>query len=56
MLDIFDECGVNIVHIRRSRISTAERTLYIKAKMTQTKRRALSEILVAEKGVIAFDA
>lgn len=55
VLDIFDECGVKIVHIRRSRVSTAERTLHIKAKMTQAKRRALSDILVAEKGVIAFD-
>ena len=55
VLDIFDECGIKIVHIRRSRVSTSERTLHIKAKMTQAKRRALSEILVAEKGVIAFD-
>lgn len=56
ILDIFDECGVKIVHIRRSRLDKAERTIYVKAKMTPAKRQALSEILVAEKGVIAFDA
>lgn len=56
ILDIFDECKIKIVQIRRSRVTTAERTVYIKAKMTPAKRQALSEILVAEKGVIAFDA
>lgn len=55
VLDIFDECKVSVVHVRRSRVSTAERTLHIKAKMTKAKRRALSEILVAEKGIISFD-
>ncbi|MCA9354179.1 MAG: MgtC/SapB family protein [Candidatus Kaiserbacteria bacterium] len=56
ILDIFDECGVQVVHIRRSRTSASERTVYIKAKMTPAKRQALSEILVSEKGVLAFDA
>jgi putative Mg2+ transporter-C (MgtC) family protein len=56
VLDIFDECKVKIVQIRRSRVATTERTLHIKAKMTPARRKELSEILVAEKGVIAFDA
>ncbi|MCA9362326.1 MgtC/SapB family protein [Candidatus Kaiserbacteria bacterium] len=56
ILDIFDECKIQIVHIHRSRVSSSERTLYIKAKTTPAKRQALSEILVAEKGVVAFDA
>ena len=54
VLDIFDECGIKVVHIRRSRVDKAERTLHIKAKMTRDKRQALSEILVSEKGVISF--
>lgn len=56
VLDIFDECGIKVVQIRRSRSNTGERTLHIKSKMTPAKRQALSEILVAEKGVITFDA
>lgn len=56
ILDIFDECGIKIVHVHRSRTSTTERTIHIKAKMTPAKRQALSEILVAEKGVIGFTA
>jgi hypothetical protein len=45
-----------VVHIRRSRADKSERTLYIKAKMTPDKRKALSEILVSEKTILAFDA
>lgn len=56
VLDIFDECGVKVVHIRRSRSDKTERTIFVKAKMTPAKRQALSEILAAEKGIIAFDA
>ena len=56
VLDIFDECGIKVVHIHRTRTANTERTIHIKAKMTSAKRRALSEILVAEKGVLAFDA
>jgi len=54
ILDIFDECGIKIVHIRRSRIVKGERILHIKAKLTPAKRTALSEILVSEKVVLAF--
>lgn len=56
ILDIFDECKIKIVNIRRSREDKSERTLYIKAKMTPNKRQALSEVLVSEKSVRAFDA
>ena len=56
VLDIFDECGIKVVHVRRSRHNNTERTLHIKAKMTPAKRAALSEILVVEKGVLSFSA
>lgn len=56
ILDILDECNIQVVHIRRSRLSTTERTVHIKAKMTPAKRQALSEILVSEKGVLSFNA
>lgn len=56
VLDIFDECGIRVVDIKRSRNDKAERTVTIKAKLTPAKRKALSEILVNEKGVIGFDA
>lgn len=56
VLDIFDECKIKIVHIRRSREDKAERVLYIKANLTEKKRKALSEILVNEKGVLKFTA
>jgi putative Mg2+ transporter-C (MgtC) family protein len=56
ILDIFDECGIKVVHIRRSREEKGERTIYIKAKTNPKKRQALSEILVNEKGVLKFDA
>jgi putative Mg2+ transporter-C (MgtC) family protein len=56
VLDIFDECKIKVVHIRRSRADKSERTLYIKAKMTPAKRAALSEILVVEKSILSFNA
>lgn len=56
VLDIFDECKIKVVHVRRSREEKAERVLYIKANTTPAKRKALSEILVNEKGVIKFTA
>lgn len=56
VLDIFDECGIKVVDIRRSRTDKAERTVIVKAKLTPAKRKSLSEILVNEKGVIGFDA
>ena len=56
VLDIFDECKIKIVHIRRSREDKAESVLYIKANLTEKKRKALSEILVNEKGVLKFTA
>ena len=55
ILDIFEECGVKVVEIKHSRTSNSERTLHIKAKLNKAKKQALSEILVVEKGVIAFD-
>lgn len=55
VLDIFDECKVKVVDIKRSRTDKAERTITVKAKLTPKKRKALSEILVNEKGVLAFD-
>ncbi len=56
VLDIFDECGIKVVNITRSRVKDGERIVHIKAKMTPAKRSSLSEILVSEKGIIAFDA
>jgi putative Mg2+ transporter-C (MgtC) family protein len=56
VLDIFDECKVKIVQIQRSRVEKGERILHIKAKTTHKRRKALSEILVNEKGVITFRA
>jgi|AntRauTorckE6833_2_1112554.scaffolds.fasta_scaffold00191_3 putative Mg2+ transporter-C (MgtC) family protein len=56
ILDIFDECKIKIVHIHRSREEKGERILHIKAKTNSSNRKALSEILVNEKGVIKFSA
>lgn len=56
VLDIFDECKIKLVHIHRSREVKGERVLHIKAKTNASKRKALSEILVNEKGVINFTA
>lgn len=56
ILDIFDECKIKIVHIHRSREDKSERILHIKAKATSANRKALSEILVNEKGVLKFTA
>lgn len=56
ILDIFDELGITVVEIHRNRKDKAERTMMVKAKLTPAKRKALSEILVNEKGVLAFDA
>lgn len=54
ILDIFDEYKIKIAHIRRSRAEKAERTMHITAKLNAKKRKALSEILVNEKGVLQF--
>jgi putative Mg2+ transporter-C (MgtC) family protein len=56
ILDVFDECKIKVVHIHRSREVKGERVLHIKAKTNAAKRKALSEILVNEKGVINFTA
>ena len=55
VLDIFDEREINVVHLRRTRVKKDERVLHIKIKTNQTKRSELSEILVVEKGIIAFE-
>lgn len=52
ILDIFDECHIKIVEIKRSILEKGERVLHIKAKMTPKKHTELSEILVTEKGII----
>lgn len=54
ILDIFDECGIKVVDIRRSVLEKGERILEIKANLNSKKHKALSEILVAEKGIIRF--
>lgn len=54
ILDIFDECGVRVVDVRRSVLEKGERILEIKANLNTKKHKALSEILVAEKGIIRF--
>lgn len=54
VLDIFDELGVKVVRIERTRIEKAERIIHVMAKMNSKKRKALSEILVNEKGIIKF--
>ncbi|MCB9815021.1 MgtC/SapB family protein [Candidatus Nomurabacteria bacterium] len=56
ILDIFDECKIKIVQITRSRLVKGERVLHIKANTTAKKQKALSEILVNEKGVLKFTA
>lgn len=56
VLDIFDELNIKIADIHRRRVDKVERTIIIKAKLNSEKRKALSEILVNEKGVLAFDA
>jgi putative Mg2+ transporter-C (MgtC) family protein len=54
VLDIFDECNVKVAEIMHTRETKTERILHIKAKLTTAKRKALSEILVAEKEIISF--
>ena len=54
VLDIFDECGIKVVDICRTRTDKTERTLHIKAKLNAAQRKSLSEILVNEKGVLTF--
>lgn len=54
ILDIFDECDIKIAEITHTRETKTERILHIKAKLTSEKRKALSEILVAEKEIISF--
>lgn len=56
ILDIFDECKIRIVQITRTRVEKGERILNIKVNTTPKKQKALSEILVNEKGVISFTA
>ncbi|MCA9354933.1 MgtC/SapB family protein [Candidatus Kaiserbacteria bacterium] len=56
ILDIFDECKIKVVQITRSRVVKGERIVHIKAKMTPQKRTTLSEILVNEKVVLAFES
>ncbi len=56
VLDIFDECKIKVVHLHRSRQVKGERILHIKANTNAAKRKALSEILVNEKGVLTFTA
>jgi len=54
ILDIFDECNIKVVELTHTRETKTERILHIKAKLTAKKRKALSEILVAEKEIISF--
>lgn len=54
ILDIFEECGIEVVEVRRSVLEKGERILHIQANMSTKKHKALSEILVAEKGIIRF--
>lgn len=54
VLDIFDEVGVTVVRIERTRVEKGERIIHVMAKMNSKKRKALSEILVNEKGIITF--
>lgn len=55
VLDLFADLGVRIVHVRRTRITKGERILHIKIKTNQARRAALSEVLVANKSIIAFE-
>ncbi len=54
ILDIFDEVGVKIVRIERTRFEKGERVIHVMAKMNAKKRKDWSEILVNEKGVLKF--
>lgn len=56
VLDIFDELGIKVVEIHRKRLDKTERTITVTVKLTAAKQKALSEILVNEKGVLAFEA
>jgi len=55
VLDLFTESGVRVVHVRRTRVAKGERVLHIKIKTNQAKRNSLSEKLVADKAIIAFE-
>lgn len=55
ILDIFDECKVKILKIRRSIVNKGERVVHINAKLSPKKHSDLSEILVNEKGIIKIE-
>jgi putative Mg2+ transporter-C (MgtC) family protein len=55
ILEIFDNSGVRIVHVRRTRIAKGERVLHFKIKTSEAKRVALSKALVVDKTVVAFE-
>ena len=53
ILDIFDEFGVKIVQVKRTRVEKGERILHIKAKMNTTTHEELGAVLVSEGVVIS---
>ncbi len=55
ILDIFDEFGVRIVEVRRSKLEKGERVLHVKANMNVEQREELGAVFVSEKSVIAFE-
>lgn len=55
ILDILDECKVNIVTLHRSILNKGERTLHLTLKLSQKRHRELSEILVNEKGILKIE-
>ena len=55
ILDILDELRINIVTLRRSILQKGERTLHLTLRLSQKRHRALSEILVNEKGIIKIE-
>lgn len=55
ILDIFDEQKAKIVTIKRSILEKGERTLHITTKLSPKRHRAISEILVNEKGIIKIE-
>lgn len=55
ILDIFDEQKARIINIKRSILVKGERTLHITTKLRPKRHRAISEILVNEKGILRIE-
>lgn len=53
ILDIFDEFGVKIVQVKRTRVEKGERIVHIKAKMNTATHEEIGAVLVSEKAVIS---